>query len=145
MLIQAIITQYVNGECKFFWNLCFILRIQVYFTPAEEKIGIKMCMGAVKMKNRLRMYIGMCSMAAAAIMSGLALFPTESAAAETEGYMLKNWCGKVAVYAVNGTEPVETTDIELKNLPSADRKELEKGIIIQTDEELAQILEDLGS
>ena len=42
-------------------------------------------------------------------------------------------------------EPVETTDIELKNLPSADRKQLEAGIFIQNDEELAQILEDLGS
>jgi len=99
------------------------------------------------MKNRLRMYICMGAMVIALVMSLLAVSSVGTQAQEEnlEGYMLKSWCGKVAVYMPNGTEPVETTGIELKNLPSADQNDLEKGIYISNDEELARILEDLGS
>ena len=97
------------------------------------------------MRSR-RMYTGIGAVILALAMCLAAIFsPKSEAAGENEGYMLKSWCGKVAVYAANGTEPIETTDIELKNLPSADQKELEKGIFIQSDAQLAQILEDLGS
>lgn len=92
------------------------------------------------------MYIGMAAITFALAMCSAAIFsPKGEAAGEDEGYMLKSWCGKVAVYAANGSSPMETTDIELKNLPSADQKELEKGIFIQNNAQLAQILEDLGS
>jgi len=99
------------------------------------------------MKSRLRMYICAGALALSVTMSALALTaPAEgNELPEPEGYMLKSWCGKVAVYMPNGTEPVETTGIELKNLPSADQNDLEKGIYISNDEELARILEDLGS
>lgn len=97
------------------------------------------------MKKRIRMYTALAAMAASVVMGTLAVTVPETRAAETEGYIVKSWCGKVAVYSTGGAEPVETTDIELKNLPSADRKQLEAGIFIQNDEELAQILEDLGS
>ena len=99
------------------------------------------------MKSRIRMYICAGAMAVSVIMSALALTAPAAVAnePEPEGYMLRSWCGKVAVYSPNGTEPVETTGIELKNLPSADQNELEKGIFISNDEELARILEDLGS
>ena len=40
---------------------------------------------------------------------------------------------------------METTNIELKNLPSADQNQLESGIFIEDQGKLAQILEDLGS
>jgi len=99
------------------------------------------------MKNRLRMYICMGAMVIALVMSLLAVSSVGTQAQEEnlEGYMLKSWCGKVAVYSVNGTEPVRTTGIELKNLPSMDRDNLETGIFIANDDELARILEDFGS
>ena len=103
-------------------------------------------MGSEYFMRSRRMYTGMAAITLALAMCSAAIFsPKGEAAEENEGYMLKSWCGRVAVYAANGTEPMETTDIELKNLPSADQKELEKGIFIQSDTQLAQILEDLGS
>ena len=97
------------------------------------------------MKKRIRMYTALAAMTVSVVMGTLAAAAPKGMAAQTEGYIVKSWCGKVAVYSTGGAEPVETTDIELKNLPSADRKQLETGIYIQNDEELAQILEDLGS
>jgi hypothetical protein len=51
---------------------------------------------------------------------------------QPEGYVLRAYCGRVAIYMPNGAQPVETTDIELKNLPSADQRELKTGSLLRT-------------
>ena len=99
------------------------------------------------MKMPIRMRIGLAAMAAALSMSALAAWtPAERLPQpQPEGYVLRAYCGRVAIYMPNGAQPVETTDIELKNLPSADQRELKTGIFIEDMEQLALILEDLGS
>lgn len=99
------------------------------------------------MKMHIRTWIGLTALAAALSLSAAAvLIPADrTEQPEPEGYMLRAYCGHVAVYRPNGTQPVETTDIELKSLPSADRVELENGIFISDQAGLARMLEDLGS
>lgn len=63
-------------------------------------------------------------------------------------FILKEKDGFVSVYyqtPVNGITLKEVTPIPVSNLRSEDRKRLETGMNIESQEELAQALEDLGS
>ncbi|MGI6028258.1 MAG: hypothetical protein ACOX81_02465 [Candidatus Heteroscillospira sp.] len=98
------------------------------------------------MRKHLRTWIGIGALAAAmAFSAAAALAPDTQAATESEGYVLRESCGRVAVFLPNGAQPVETTDIELKSLPAADRIKLTDGVFVENMEQLARILEDLGS
>ena len=101
------------------------------------------------MKMKFKTAAGLAAIAAAVSFSGFALAaaPSDSAGsgAEAPGYIVGSAEGKVAVFPPDGGDPVKMTDIELKTLPGADRNALEDGIFVENDEELARILEDLGS
>ena len=61
-------------------------------------------------------------------------------------FMLGESGGNVAVYSsADPNEPVTVTNIELAGLREADRAEIRAGLIVGTESELLQVLEDLGS
>jgi len=95
------------------------------------------------------MAVGLALPVLAAFMAASAVLAARTAAApvfgESEGYVVRGYCGRVAVYRPEGVQPVETTSIELKYLPGADRKMLESGIFAPDGAALARLLEDLGS
>ncbi|MGE4354800.1 MAG: hypothetical protein AB7D36_12045 [Oscillospiraceae bacterium] len=100
------------------------------------------------MKKGIRTIIGMGAISLSLIMSVFAvanLGTEEANPPEDEGYMLREYLGKVGVFLPGETEPLRMTDIETKNLPGADREELKEGIFTKNSKELAELLEDLGS
>ena len=63
-------------------------------------------------------------------------------------FILKDKDGMVAVYYQNPVNDItlkEVTPILVKNLPTKDKEKLKTGIRAESKQELAQILEDLGS
>lgn len=61
-------------------------------------------------------------------------------------YVLGEADGNIAVYSsADPNEPVTVTNIELAGLREADRAEIRAGLIVGTESELLQLLEDLGS
>ena len=61
-------------------------------------------------------------------------------------YVLGESGGNIAVYSsADPDEPVTVTNIELAQLREADRAEIRAGLIVGTESELLQLLEDLGS
>ena len=61
-------------------------------------------------------------------------------------YVLGESDGNIAVYSsADPNEPVTVTNIELAQLREADRAEIRAGLIVGTESELLQLLEDLGS
>ena len=80
-----------------------------------------------------------------------ARIPEETEGTEGAGaagsYILRELEGYIAVYeeGEKRREPLLVTDIELRNLPEADREELRRGMAAESHAELMQLLEDLGS
>jgi hypothetical protein len=62
-----------------------------------------------------------------------------------QGFVVKSYNGKVAVFGEGSTEPGEVLSVYVKDLPEADRKFLEYGISARNEEELSKILEDYCS
>lgn len=61
-------------------------------------------------------------------------------------YVLGESGGNIAVFSsADPDEPVTVTNIELAGLREADRAEIRAGLIVGTESELLQLLEDLGS
>lgn len=61
-------------------------------------------------------------------------------------YVVRDYGGRLAVYLSDRPDtPAYLLDVYTSALPEADRTALEKGIILQTDEELSRLLEDYGS
>ena len=61
-------------------------------------------------------------------------------------YVLGESGGNITVYSsADPDEPVTVTNIELAQLREADRAEIRAGLIVGTESELLQLLEDLGS
>lgn len=58
------------------------------------------------------------------------------------GYKIQEYNGNIAVFEKGQNEPFRRTEIAVKNLPEADRKELKNGIEVTTNEELQALLED---
>lgn len=105
----------------------------------------------MKFKLRTILGAGAAALALAAALLG-AFWPSAPAAEETwtraepGEYVLGEYGGCVAVYRPEDTVlPEQVTDIEIRLLPAADRRELAEGIVVQTREELLLLLEDLGS
>ncbi len=68
---------------------------------------------------------------------------TETPVAQT--YLIKEWCGNIAVFEEGNDKPFRTTTVALDELPPADRDLLTKGISASSQEELSVILEDYCS
>ena len=60
-------------------------------------------------------------------------------------FVLKEYDGCVAVFAVGGHEPVTTTEIDVRTLREADRALLGAGLPAANRDEVMTLLEDLGS
>ena len=60
-------------------------------------------------------------------------------------FVLKEYDGCVAVFAVGGHEPVTTTEIDVRTLREADRALLGAGLPAANRDEVLTLLEDLGS
>lgn len=106
------------------------------------------------MTNKVKMYIG-ATLAALALLSALTAGASaavkgvgQSAGFDTAegGFVLREHDGNVAVYYAGFDKvPAVVTEIEVGQLPEADRKMLAEGMEVGTREELLLLLEDLGS
>ena len=99
-------------------------------------------------KNRLRLAlcVGMLCLAGAMAAFTVGSFQKRTGSGGFQGYILGESEGRVAVYdALDRSRPLTVTDIELSSLRESDRVLLLSGIQTDTAEELAELLEDLGS
>lgn len=62
-----------------------------------------------------------------------------------QGYRIQEYNGNIAVFEKGQQKPFRKTEIAVKNLPEADRKDLKNGIEVKTNEELQALLEDFSS
>ncbi len=67
------------------------------------------------------------------------------AAEEAVGYMLGEYNGKIALFREDSTRPYKVLDMEVYLLAEEDLEALRDGIIVDTEEELLQMLEDWDS
>ncbi len=74
--------------------------------------------------------------------TGVLEWPTNLENAE---FVLREYDGCVAVFAVGGQEPVTTTEIDVRSLREADRALLGAGLPAADRDEVLTLLEDLGS
>lgn len=69
----------------------------------------------------------------------------ENAPNSANGYIIKNFRGKVAVFR-NGDEiPINITDTEIDSLPDFDNQQLQIGVYAANERELKRLLEDYCS
>ncbi|MBR1660623.1 MAG: BofC C-terminal domain-containing protein [Oscillospiraceae bacterium] len=105
------------------------------------------------MKIGIRAALCVLTAASAAAMAGFTLSGLDPGSAVTASmgetdsmYVLGTSEGLVAVYPGGGSrQPLEVTEISLSTLRQSDREALEAGLPVGSQEELAQLLEDLGS
>jgi hypothetical protein len=104
------------------------------------------------MKSRAKMYL--CSaLAVLALVSAATAGATARGVGQSagfdgagSGYVLRDLDGYIAVYFEGFDKaPAAVTDIELRQLPPADREALAEGMHVNSREELLLLLEDLGS
>lgn len=60
-------------------------------------------------------------------------------------YILKDHGGKLAVFAPEGSEPLQVYDVYTHLLPESDVAALQKGIPVESEERLDRLLEDFGA
>ena len=99
------------------------------------------------MKTGIRIMICSILAATAAIMAGYTIADFgERRPVQDSMYMLRESGGNVAVYGrEDPATPITVTDIALSSLRQRDRELIEAGLPAQSGEELARLLEDLGS
>ena len=99
------------------------------------------------MKTGIRIMICAILAAVAAVMAGYTIAGfDEKGPVQDSLYMLRESGGHVAVYGrENPANPITVTDIELSSLRERDRELIAAGLPAQSPEELARLLEDLGS
>lgn len=69
-----------------------------------------------------------------------------AAVVESAAYVLGEVDGNIAIFSGRDmSKPLSITNIELAKLRQADRELISKGLTAKTDQELQQLLEDLGS
>ncbi|MBE6907391.1 BofC C-terminal domain-containing protein [Marasmitruncus massiliensis] len=70
--------------------------------------------------------------------------PEPPASENTSGYpyLLRTYEGKLAVFTTDLVEPDMVFDVYVRTLPAADQKALEKGVRVETYEELTALIED---
>lgn len=59
-------------------------------------------------------------------------------------YLLRDNGGRIALYRQGETEPVKVYELYTHLLPQPDVLSLQKGIPVESEEELARLLEDFG-
>ena len=59
-------------------------------------------------------------------------------------YIPRDYKGKLAVYEMDGAQPLEVYEVYTHLLPESDVLHLQKGIPVETEEELHRLLEDFG-
>ena len=99
------------------------------------------------MKTGIRIMICAILAAVAAVMAGYTIAGfDEKGPVQDSLYMLRQSGGNVAVYGrEDPATPITVTDIELSSLRQRDRELIEVGLPAESGEELARLLEDLGS
>lgn len=65
--------------------------------------------------------------------------------APTYFMLLKEWNGQVALFLPDGTEPLTVYEVNVMALPEEERRSLAEGIAVNSEEELASILENYTS
>lgn len=99
------------------------------------------------MKTGIRIMVCAILAAVAAVMAGYTIAGFgEKEPVQESLYMLRESGGNVAVYGrEDPANPITVTGIELSSLRARDRELIEAGLPAQSPEELARLLEDLGS
>ncbi len=69
----------------------------------------------------------------------------EASRAETVGFVLGEYEGKLALYREHSAKPYQVLEMETYLLSEEDRTALQTGILVGTEEELWQLLEDWDS
>mgnify|MGYP007123144883 CR=1 FL=1 len=70
---------------------------------------------------------------------------TETVTNIDNGFWLREYDGEIAVFSGNETSPTLKTGIKVSTLRSNDRAALTQGIYASTSEDVAALIEDLGS
>ena len=99
------------------------------------------------MKTGIRIMICAILAAVAVIMAGYTIADFgDKPPVQDSLYMLRESGGNVAIYGrEDPANPITVTDIELSSLRARDRELIEAGLPARSREELARLLEDLGS
>ena len=67
---------------------------------------------------------------------------TAQSSSQTALYLLKTYQDKVGVFEPGAKEPKEVLDITVAALPEQDQQMLQKGIAVQSEQELKSLIED---
>lgn len=70
---------------------------------------------------------------------------TETTYSTDNGFWLREYNGEIAVFSGSETAPTITTGIKVSTLRSNDQAALSQGIYAGTSEDVAALIEDLGS
>ena len=78
---------------------------------------------------------------------GGALNGTTATTAVTSSYarMLKEWDGQVALFIAGESEPLTVYEVDVRTLPEEEQRLLKDGVAVNSEEELAAILENYTS
>ena len=79
------------------------------------------------------------------ILSSAAAEVMESSERSTEGYIVREVSGKIAIEDKSSGKIIRTTDTRTSSLPEKDRERLEQGIAVKNNSELRHVLEDYCS
>lgn len=98
----------------------------------------------LRVKVALCMLLGLFAlMSAAAVLGDLGVIP---AAAEGQGYVLREYRGRIGLFwPPEAEEPAELTDILVRDLPLGDRLELAAGVTVPDHAAAVRMLEDYGA
>lgn len=66
-------------------------------------------------------------------------------AASAAPYLLRDYGGKLAVFAPGGSEPLRVYEVYTRLLPEGDVAALQEGIPVESEERLDRLLEDFGA
>lgn len=71
--------------------------------------------------------------------------PSEPAALESVGYVLREYEGKLGIFRGDSENPYKIVSVNLNLLSDYDREELKEGIEADSEEEINRLIEDLTS
>ena len=98
------------------------------------------------MHTTFRVVLCVCLMALAVTMAAFTMAGfAKEAPAPGEALRLGAWQGSVAVFDGSDDAPIRVTEIALGSLRATDRALIEHGYPVGSEEELQELLEDLGS
>ena len=73
--------------------------------------------------------------------TGIKEAPTERAAQQ----MLREWNGQIAVFEGNSDKPAEVYEVTVAALPKEEQERLREGIVVESEEALALLLDNYTS